>query len=158
MEKYLWESVQADLCVSFGRNVRYCTDRSSRRTKGDYVPSSDMSQNKPQISAPTANSKPAGPAALPTPSSTPINPQPPHPSTVSSPNSGPLRFKFGPSMSHLLHPPVESLPVGSDAWAFAMGYSSVVPLRAEFAGMVDGPTWFEDGSGRKIEAGQELRL
>ncbi|TDL28463.1 sure-like protein [Rickenella mellea] len=57
-----------------------------------------------------------------------------HGSTDNSRNiEGNLIFKFSPEMTGLINPPHSSLPVGSDAWAFAKGWASVTPLRASFA-------------------------
>jgi hypothetical protein len=60
-------------------------------------------------------------------------------------------------MKSLLNPPLESLPYGSDAWAFAQGWSTVVPLRAEFGGITTGQeSWFERNGGERIVPGDEL--
>lgn len=52
-----------------------------------------------------------------------------------------LRFEFAPNFQHLLHPDSESLPEGTDAWAFYHGYTSVTPLRAQF-GELEDSGWF----------------
>jgi tubulin--tyrosine ligase len=62
-----------------------------------------------------------------------------------------LKFHFAPNMKPLLFPADESLPDGTDAWAFAKGWVSVTPLRAEFAGMGDAGFGSETGG---VEAGR----
>lgn len=59
-------------------------------------------------------------------------------------------------MEGLLNPKLETLPHGCDAWVFAQGWSSVVPLRAEFGGITTEETWFERESGEKIVPGDEF--
>lgn len=130
-------------------------------------PSSSASHTQaqaPQVasSSSSSSSKEAGPAALPTPSQTPAPAQPSsilaqnQPASATGDKSNrqtqPLRFKFAPGMKSLLDPPIDSLPYGTDAWAFAQGWSTVVPLRAEFGGITSGgETWFErDGGGRIV--------
>lgn len=57
-------------------------------------------------------------------------------------------------MGPMLNPPADQVPEGTDAWAFAQGYISVTPIRAEYAGLhhagrpfaSDAPT--EDWAGR----------
>lgn len=46
-----------------------------------------------------------------------------------------LVFRFSPDANFrkLIEPEFSSLPVGSDAWAIAQGWTSVTPLRASFA-------------------------
>jgi hypothetical protein len=53
-------------------------------------------------------------------------------------------------MGPLLFPPLETLPVGSDAWAFSQGIVSVVPLRAEFGAVGEAATVCvgDDGTAR----------
>ncbi|OCF36725.1 hypothetical protein I316_01321 [Kwoniella heveanensis BCC8398] len=104
--------------------------QSSNRSQPNEVQKTSIPPHLSQTST-------AGPGALPT----------PNPSSPTSPlvNAGvegqvqdkQLKFHFAPNMKPLLAPPLESLPVGSDAWAFAKGYISVTPIRAQFAGPVD---------------------
>ncbi|KLO20266.1 sure-like protein [Schizopora paradoxa] len=68
--------------------------------------------------------------------------------------SNSLTFKFAPDaeFQHLISPPLEHLPVGSDGWAIAQNWASVTPLCASFAepGGVDFAGEFElDGMGAK---------
>ncbi len=51
-------------------------------------------------------------------------------------------------MGPLLFPAVEDLPEGTDAWAFAKGYVSVTPIRAEYAGLGNGGCGFESEDGK----------
>ena len=46
--------------------------------------------------------------------------------------TGSLLFKWSPEMGELVSPPLDILPVGSDAWAVHRGLISVTPLRASF--------------------------
>ncbi|EIW70773.1 hypothetical protein TREMEDRAFT_68211 [Tremella mesenterica DSM 1558] len=46
-----------------------------------------------------------------------------------------LTFHFAPDLKPLLFTPIDQLPVGTDAWAFAMGYVTVTPISAEFSGL-----------------------
>ncbi|WWC70352.1 5'/3'-nucleotidase SurE [Kwoniella pini CBS 10737] len=96
------------------------------------LPSQNQPQNN-QIPPNVSNSSTAGPGALPTPYTT--SPSSPN-NEISGDNQ--LRFHFAPNMKPLLAPSLESLPVGSDAWAFAKGYIGVTPLRAQFAGPIEG--------------------
>jgi tubulin--tyrosine ligase len=52
-------------------------------------------------------------------------------------------------MGPLLTPRDEDLPVGSDAWAFAKGYISVAPIRAEFGGLQAGGCGFGSDEGKE---------
>jgi tubulin--tyrosine ligase len=63
----------------------------------------------------------------------------PDPLTGQTQTSGPeeaaigsLLFKWSPKMEGLVSPPLDSLPVGSDAWALHQGLICVTPLRASF--------------------------
>jgi hypothetical protein len=62
---------------------------------------------------------------------------------------GQLKFQFAPTMAPLLTPRDEDLPVGSDAWAFAKGYVSVAPIRAEFGGLLPGGCGFGSDLGKE---------
>lgn len=95
------------------------------------------SQDKPNT-VQTSNSIPpnshisttstAGPAALPTPApSSPVVPK------DTKEEDQQLKFQFAPDMHQLLFPPEGSVPEGTDAWAFAKGWISVTPMRAEYA-------------------------
>lgn len=91
-------------------------------------PSTPQQRSVPPRISTTAS---AGPGALPTPD--PASP------IEADPSSGEqLKFHFAPNMRPLLFPPIDSLPEGSDAWAFAKGYVSVTPLRADYAGPAGG--------------------
>lgn len=95
------------------------------------------SQDKPNT-VQTSNSIPpnshisttstAGPAALPT----PAPPSPIVPKDTKEEDQQ-LKFQFAPDMHQLLFPPEGSVPEGTDAWAFAKGWISVTPMRAEYA-------------------------
>jgi tubulin--tyrosine ligase len=52
-------------------------------------------------------------------------------------------------MGPLLTPRDEDLPVGTDAWAFAKGYISVAPIRAEFGGLLAGGCGFGSDQGKE---------
>lgn len=47
--------------------------------------------------------------------------------------TGVLSFGWGPDIRPLISPDVSTLPIGSDGWAFSMGYATVTPLMACFA-------------------------
>lgn len=59
---------------------------------------------------------------------------------------GQLRFRFAPNFHPLLHPNPETVPEGTDAWAFYHGYTSVTPLLANFAELQDPCQGFGDAS------------
>ncbi|KAI6027566.1 sure-like protein [Pisolithus microcarpus] len=46
---------------------------------------------------------------------------------------GVLSFEWSPDIEPLVSPDISTLPVGSDGWAFSMGYATVTPLMACFA-------------------------
>ena len=111
------------------------------RVKTAYDPGDNavQAQSGQARTAPTASNRPdkptppaisttatAGPGALPTPA-----PESPAEGEASSQ----IRFHFAPTMGPLLNPPEGSVPEGTDAWAFAKGYVSVTPIRAEYAGL-----------------------
>ncbi|OWZ68943.1 5'/3'-nucleotidase SurE [Cryptococcus neoformans] len=116
------------------------------RSKASYDPGDDpvqivhgnmTSQDKPntvQTSASlpshphTSKTSTAGPAALPT----PAPPSPIVPKDTKEEDQQ-LKFHFAPNMHPLLFPPEGSVPEGTDAWAFAKGWISVTPMRAEYA-------------------------
>lgn len=109
----------------------------------------DRNKNSKPINQPssgknaeTSTTSTAGPGALP---SKPSSPAPAR-------NTGQLKFQFAPTMGPLLTPRDEDLPVGSDAWAFAKGYISVAPIRAEFGGLLAGGCGFgsDEGKGQVI--------
>ncbi|KAE8537755.1 5'/3'-nucleotidase SurE [Cryptococcus gattii VGV] len=118
----------------------------SRRSKVTYDQEDDpvqiihgnmKSQDKPNT-VQTSNSIPpnshisttstAGPAALPT----PVPPSLIVPKDTKEEDQQ-LKFQFAPDMHQLLFPPEGSVPEGTDAWAFAKGWISVTPMRAEYA-------------------------
>ncbi|OWZ59227.1 5'/3'-nucleotidase SurE [Cryptococcus neoformans A2-102-5] len=76
----------------------------------------------------TSKTSTAGPAALPT----PAPPSPIVPKETKEEDQQ-LKFHFAPNMHPLLFPPEGSVPEGTDAWAFAKGWISVTPMRAEYA-------------------------
>ena len=51
---------------------------------------------------------------------------------TSGPEEGSLLFKWSPKIEGIISPPLDSLPVGSDAWALHQGFICVTPLRASF--------------------------
>ncbi|WWC61725.1 5'/3'-nucleotidase SurE [Kwoniella dejecticola CBS 10117] len=118
-------------------------------TQAEYDPGDNHNQQKSSSSSSPAENQPqnnqippsasttstAGPGASPTPAPNKTTPSSPRTEPASD---GQLRFHFAPDMRPLLSPPLDSLPVGSDAWAFAKGYISVTPLRAQFAGLIEG--------------------
>ncbi|WWC89478.1 5'/3'-nucleotidase SurE [Kwoniella dendrophila CBS 6074] len=127
---------------SYGRLFKV-TDQSEVR----YDPGDHSNQNRPQkTEVPPESSKTstAGPAAIP-------DSADPAAVTSKASSDGQLKFRFGPDMKPLLFPPIESLPVGSDAWAFAKGYIGVTPMRAQFAGPIEGRYGFgkEENEGKK---------
>ncbi|WRT66223.1 5'/3'-nucleotidase SurE [Kwoniella shivajii] len=118
-------------------------------SKANYDPGDNSNQNKPasastnqpqntNIPPGDSTTSTAGPGALPTPTPT----LPSSPSIGADKEAGQLKFHFAPDMKPLLFPPIESLPVGSDAWAFAKGYISVTPMRAQFACPIEGSYGF----------------
>jgi tubulin--tyrosine ligase len=106
-------------------------------------------RNRPSKSVPPQKSTTAtaGPGALPI-----TDPA----STVASEDmsSRQLKFHFSPNMNPLLFPAAEDLPEGTDAWAFAKGYTSVTPLRAEYAGLGEGGCGFGSEQGKGEIEGQ----
>jgi len=52
--------------------------------------------------------------------------------SVAEKATGNLLFKWAPEMRGLISPSLDSLPIGSDAWALHQGLISVTPLRATF--------------------------
>jgi len=54
------------------------------------------------------------------------------PSVVVQKRSMELIFKFEPDIAGLITPTLDTLPLGSDAWAIHQGWVSVTPLRASF--------------------------
>jgi broad specificity polyphosphatase/5'/3'-nucleotidase SurE len=56
---------------------------------------------------------------------------------------GALRFAFAPNLHPILFP--ETLPEGTDAWAFHHGYTSVTPFRAAYDGLSDTGSGFGSG-------------
>ncbi|WWD17425.1 5'/3'-nucleotidase SurE [Kwoniella shandongensis] len=165
IEDALIESNRKVCWTGMWRNSYGQLFKTTKMSKSNYDPG-DLStqkqeQNKPQTASSSSSShlssktSTAGPAALPT-------PDPSSPSLGSNNDSKqaqeqgePLKFHFAPNMKPLLFPPIESLPIGSDAWAFAKGYVSVTPIRAEYAGLVDGTWGFgsEEGNGGKVGPG-----
>ena len=59
-----------------------------------------------------------------------------------------MKFRFAPSMGPLFQPALDDLPEGTDAWAFAKGYVSVTPIRAEYAGLGVGGCGFGSQAGQ----------
>ena len=57
-------------------------------------------------------------------------------------------------MVPLLTPKMEDLEVGTDGWAFAKGYCSVTPIRAEFGGLLSGGCGFQSEDGKDQVYGQ----
>lgn len=108
-----------------------------RRTKTSFGPGDD--RNQATKSTPPDKPSSAGPGALP-----PSEPA----SATDTESDQQLKFKFAPSMGPLLFPPPEELPEGTDAWAFAKGYVSVTPIRAEYAGIGDGGCGFASDEGK----------
>ncbi|OXG36619.1 5'/3'-nucleotidase SurE [Cryptococcus neoformans Ze90-1] len=120
--------------------------KTTKLSKASYDPGDDpvqivhgnmTSQDKPnavQASASlpshphTSKTSTAGPAALPT----PAPPSPIVPKETKEEDQQ-LKFHFAPNMHPLLFPPEGSVPEGTDAWAFAKGWISVTPMRAEYA-------------------------
>lgn len=105
------------------------------RVKTSYDPGDNASQapttaNRPDkpVDPASATTSTAGPAALPT-------PPPSTPSASTTKEQEQIRFHFAPTMGPMLNPPVDQVPKGTDAWAFAQGYTSVTPIRAEYAGL-----------------------
>lgn len=110
------------------------TSDTLNRKQATYDPGDNAAQtpvNRPDkpIPAKISTTATAGPAALPT-------PDPASPADVGS--SQQIRFHFAPTMGPLLNPSPEQVPEGTDAWAFAKGYVSVTPIRAEYAALHHG--------------------
>ena len=110
------------------------------RKSTTFDPGDNPNQNKPTTSKPAeSSSATAGPAALPSATENISD-------DTKRSDDNQLKFHFAPTMAMgaLLFPPIESLPEGSDAWAFAKGYISVTPLKAAFAGLESGGLAFSD--------------
>lgn len=124
-----------------------------RRESSTFEPDDDRNKstkavNEPSSGKPAPTQTPtgaAGPGALPSkPPATPAEPT----------RSNQTKFQFAPTMGPLLHPKAEDLPVGTDAWAFAKGYCSVTPIRAEFGGLLSGGCGFSSDDGKEQVYGQ----
>jgi hypothetical protein len=96
---------------------------------GDIVAQTSLNRPDKPVPARLSTTATAGPAALPT-------PDPASPAEVESSNQ--IRFHFAPTMGPLLNPAPKDMPEGTDAWAFAKGYVSVTPIRAEYAALHKG--------------------
>lgn len=70
----------------------------------------------------------------------------PDPNVAMEEDDGKLRFAFAPDFHPVLFPDADNLPEGTDAWAFALGYTSVTPIRAEYAGLHDTGSGFGSGT------------
>ena len=104
---------------------------SLNRKQATYDPGDNAAQtqvNRPDKPVPSrlSTTSTAGPAAMPT-------PDPASPAEVETTNQ--IRFHFAPTMGPLLNPSPEDVQEGTDAWAFAKGYVSVTPIRAEYAAL-----------------------
>lgn len=141
MEELLWSTLQAYQSVSpYGL---YSVDESEST---NFEADDDRNKNGKAVNEPTSGksaevsaTSTAGPGALP---SKPSSPAPPKP-------AGQLKFQFAPTMGPLLTPRDEDLPVGTDAWAFAKGYVSVAPIRAEFGSLLPGGCGFASDLGKE---------
>ncbi|TYJ57020.1 5'/3'-nucleotidase SurE [Cryptococcus floricola] len=100
---------------------------------GDHAASWDQrsTTNQPQnVEAPLhSKSSAAGPNALPTSTNS---------LKTSAADDKQLKFHFAPNMKPLLFPDEKDVPEGTDAWAFAKGWTSVTPMRAEYACVAHG--------------------
>jgi len=141
VEKLLRTAIQADESVSPRLKLRANSSESTTFEADD-----DRNKNRKPVNQPTSGktaevstTSTAGPGAVP---SKPSSPAPPKP-------TGQLKFQFAPTMGPLLTPRDEDLPVGSDAWAFAKGYISVAPIRAEFGGLLPGGCGFGSDEGKE---------
>ena len=115
-------------------------DTKLSRSETAYDPGDDRNRPVKSDPPPKSSTADAGPAALP----------PSDPSTsMDIDSSKQLKFHFAPNMGPLLFPASEDLPEGTDAWAFARGFVSVTPMRAEYAGLGEGGCGFgsEEGKG-----------
>jgi len=141
VEKLLWTAVQANQSVRQSGWCRADTSESTSFEADDDRNKISKPINQPTSGKPaeTSTTSTAGPGALP---SKPSSPAPPKP-------SGQQKFQFAPTMGPLLTPRDEDLPVGTDAWAFAKGYISVAPIRAEFGGLLSGGCGFGSDEGRE---------
>ncbi|WVQ82229.1 5'/3'-nucleotidase SurE [Cryptococcus sp. DSM 104549] len=170
VEASLEENARKVCWTNMWRNAYGQLFKTTKLSKATYDPGDDPVQgnhfqpnkpNKPTLAVSASASavpphvsstRTAGPAALPTPD--PASPL--TPSSPSEPKVEPqLKFHFAPNMQPLLFPEMGSVPEGSDAWAFAKGYVSVTPMRAEYAGVGEGAWGFgwEDGKGDRIGPG-----
>lgn len=61
-------------------------------------------------------------------------------------DDGQLRFSFAPNLHPVLFPDIDTIPEGTDAWAFYHGFTSVTPIRAEYAGLGDSGSGFGSGT------------
>jgi hypothetical protein len=125
----------------------------SQLFKHQAEPHKKVSEAGPDAQAPSANSTPAS-APLPLHTQTlPAHSHPPEPQSGSSTPShltannphrihtpaipahlqrSELVFTFSPDMKHLVSPPLDKVPYGTDTWAVHHGKVSVTPLRATF--------------------------
>ncbi|KAL7421761.1 hypothetical protein Q5752_003532 [Cryptotrichosporon argae] len=125
-------------------NRKVCWTRLWRNTYGrlfeptsmqatSYDPSDHVREgaNEPELKQTSGT---AGPAAFETPAA----------SGAASPARppAPRRFKFAPDLGPALNPDPATLPVGTDAWAFAKGYISVTPVVAEYSTLGVGGSGF----------------
>jgi tubulin--tyrosine ligase len=114
-------------------------DPGDRPTASTTTPEAKPNQPATAVPPRLSTTSTAGPAALPTPDpASPVN---------TEADDGQLKFHFAPTMGPLLFPPLEDLPEGTDAWAFAHGYTSVTPLKAAFAGLEEAGKGFGSDDG-----------
>lgn len=136
------------LANNFSNTTRFEPDDDRNQNKrSDIQSTSDKSRQ--QISS----SITPGPNALST-----TKPTTPSTSTETATNAQQpqqLKFQFAPSMGPLLFPQEADLPEGSDAWAFAKGYTSVTPIRAEFGTLLEGGCGFASDDGDEHVPGRE---
>jgi broad specificity polyphosphatase/5'/3'-nucleotidase SurE len=66
-------------------------------------------------------------------------------SNGSEQDDGIQRFEFTPHLHPILFPDPETVPEGTDAWAFYHGHVSVTPIRAEYAGLEETGSGFGSG-------------
>lgn len=118
----------------------------------------EMSRAGPDAQAPSVASTPAQPTVPLQSQALNAHPQPIHPhtpqpqdatTTLQPTNTNPhdihtpaipshlqhsqLVFTFSPDMKHLVSPPLDKVPYGTDTWAVHHGMASVTPLRTAFA-------------------------
>ncbi|EUC65217.1 5'/3'-nucleotidase SurE [Rhizoctonia solani AG-3 Rhs1AP] len=136
---------------SYGRlfKLHNESDKKISRAGPDAPPSTSTTPAQPNISLHNQLQQGSHNGSL-TPNQSISTPDPHRVHTPSIPvhlQRSELVFTFSPEMQHLVSPPLDKLPYGTDTWAIHHGKASVTPMRAAFCpggegeDTVGGTTW-----------------